>query len=202
MSGSAHAIPAARHGGNPILWTVGMLSQICGVVSAGLIVVSVGITCQMIFVRFVLNESTIWQTEAVTYMMIAATMLGLPYVQYLRGHVNVDLLPIWMPPAGRKILAFTVLGLTIAVCGAMLWHGYGFWHEAWDWGETSNTPWDPPLWVPYLALPVGFGLYILQLCADLLAVILSVEKPFGLADDASFAGPGTDGDAAAETERA
>ncbi|MEM9783094.1 MAG: TRAP transporter small permease [Pseudomonadota bacterium] len=186
MSGSAHAIPAARHGGNPILWTIGLLSRLCGIVSATLIVASVAITCQMIFLRFVLNESTIWQTEAVTYMMIAATMIGLPYVQYLRGHVNVDLLPIALPPAGRKILAFIVLGLTLAVSGAMLWHGYAFWHEAWDWGETSNTPWDPPLWVPYLALPVGFGLYILQLVADLLAVILDVEKPFGLSDDATF----------------
>jgi TRAP-type C4-dicarboxylate transport system permease small subunit len=67
-------------------------------------VVSVLITCQMIFVRFVLNQSTIWQTEAVVYMMIAATMLGLPYVQYLRGHVNVDLIPLALPMGARKVL--------------------------------------------------------------------------------------------------
>ncbi|MEL6268055.1 MAG: TRAP transporter small permease, partial [Pseudomonadota bacterium] len=181
MSGTATATPPARHGGNPVLLAIGLVSRLSGIVAAGLIVAAVGTTCQMIVIRFVLNESTIWQTEAVTYMMIAATMLGLPYVQYLRGHVNVDLLPLALPLGLRKALAILVLGLTMAVTGAMLWHGYGFWHEAWDWGETSNTPWDPPLWVPYLALPVGFGLYLLQLAADLYATLTEVETPFGLA---------------------
>jgi TRAP-type C4-dicarboxylate transport system permease small subunit len=62
---------------------------------------SVAITCQMIFIRFVLNGSTVWQTEAVIYLMIAATLIGLPYVQRLRGHVNVDLLPLALPPRAR-----------------------------------------------------------------------------------------------------
>jgi TRAP-type C4-dicarboxylate transport system permease small subunit len=186
MSGSAHSSTAARHGGNPMLRLIGWISQVSGVAAAALILASVAITCQMIFIRFVLNGSTIWQTEGVTYMMIAATMLGLPYVQYQRGHVNVDLLPLMLPHALRKVLAFLVLGLTLVVTGAMVWHGYHFWHEAWDWGETSNTPWNPKLWVPYLALPLGFGLYFLQLAADFVALVTRVEEPFGLDAQASL----------------
>lgn len=186
MSGAPSSTATAQHGGNPILKLVGLLSRIAGVCSALLILASVIVTCQMIFIRFVLNGSTIWQTEGVTYMMIAATMLGLPYVQYLRGHVNVDLLPLMLPSAARKVLAFLVLGLTIAVAGGMLWYGYSFWHEAWDWGETSNTPWNPKLWVPYLALPVGFGLYALQVAADFTALILRIEEPFDLAPGATL----------------
>ena len=56
-----------------IVRVVGAVSTICGVISALMILISVIITCQMIWVRFVLNESTIWQTEAVTYLMISAT---------------------------------------------------------------------------------------------------------------------------------
>lgn len=186
MSGSSHSHVTAPNGGNPILIAIGWLSQLSGIIAALLIVVSVGVTCQMIFIRFVLNGSTIWQTEGVTYMMIAATMLGLPYVQYLRGHVNVDLLPLMLPVGARKVLAFCVLALTLAVCGVMLWHGYLFWHEAWDWGETSNTPWNPKLWVPYLALPLGFALYALQLAADTFAMFARIEEPFGLAHDATL----------------
>jgi TRAP-type C4-dicarboxylate transport system permease small subunit len=182
MSGSAHSTVAARHGGNPILRAIGMISQLCGIVAALMIVAAVLITCQMIFIRFVLNGSTIWHTEGVTYMMIGATMLGLPYVQYLRGHVNVDLLPMMLPARARKALAGLVMATSIAVVGAMLWHGYHFWHEAWDWGETSNTPWNPKLWVPYIALPLGFGLYALQLAADLYAMTTGIDAPFGLED--------------------
>ena len=187
MSGSLHATLPAQHGGNPILRTIGLLSRRSGIVAALLIVASVAVTCQMIWVRFVLNGSTIWQTEGVTYMMIAATMLGLPYVQYLRGHVNVDLLPLMLPATARKALAFLVLGLTLAVVGVMLWNGYHFWFEAWDWGETSNTPWNPKLWVPYLALPLGFGLYGLQLAADTWAMLSEFEPPFGLDPAAGLA---------------
>lgn len=186
MSGSTHAVAHARHGGNIFLRIIGLLSQIAGVTSAVLIVASVGVTCQMIFIRFVLNGSTVWQTEGVTYMMIAATMLGLPYVQFLRGHVNVDLLPLMLPLGARKVLAFLVLMVTLAVVGLMMWHGYHFWHEAWDWGETSNSPWNPKLWVPYLALPLGFGLYALQLAGDTFALLTGIERPFGFDADAGL----------------
>mgnify|MGYP005991515715 CR=1 FL=1 len=187
MSGSIHASTSARHGGNPVLRVIGLLSHICGIVSALLIVAAVFITCQMIFVRFVLNQSTVWQTEGVTYIVIAATMLGLPYVQYLRGHVNVDLLPLMLPPRARRLLAGVVMLVTLGVAAGMLWHGYAFWHEAWDWGETSNSPWNPKLWVPYLALPVGFGLYALQLAGDFFALATGIDTPFGLDDDATLA---------------
>ena len=180
MSGHAHTLKTAPHGGNPVLRAIGWISQLCGVISASMIIIAVAITCQMIFLRYVLNVSTVWQTEAVTYMMVTATMLGLPYVQYLRGHVNVDLLPLMLPPGPRKVLAVITFSLVLAVIGAMFWYGYEFWHEAWDWGETSNSPWNPPLWIPYLALPVGFGFYFLQLAADLYAMLVTIDKPFSL----------------------
>lgn len=186
MSGSTHAVAVARHGNNPVLWGIGLLSRLCGLISAMMILTAVLITCQMIFIRFVLNDSTIWQTEGVTYIMIGATMLGLPYVQYLRGHVNVDLFPLMLKPAARKVLAGMVLGATLLVVGVMVWNGYHFWHEAWDWGETSNTPWNPKLWVPYLALPLGFGLYALQLSADFYGMVRGIDAPFGMADDATL----------------
>ncbi len=180
MSGSANPVNAAKHGDNPVLKLIGWISLVCGWCAATLVVSAVIITCQMIFVRFVLNQSTIWQTEAVTYMVIAATMLGLPYVQYLRGHVNVDLLPMMLPMAMRKALLIVTSGLAILIIGAMVWHGYHFFHEAWDWGETSNTPWNPKLWIPYIFLPIGFGLYLVQLVADLWATLAGIEKPFGI----------------------
>ena len=92
MAGHSSAA-VARTANNPFLRAVAALSTLAGWCSAAMIVAAVAITCQMIWIRFVLNGSTIWQTEAVIYLMIAATLIGLSYVQRLRGHVNVDLLP-------------------------------------------------------------------------------------------------------------
>ena len=46
----------------------------------------------------------------------------------------------------------------------------------------SSTVWGARLWIPMLALPLGFGLYTLQLVADLVALHLRLDTPFGLED--------------------
>jgi TRAP-type C4-dicarboxylate transport system permease small subunit len=62
----------------------------------------------------------------------------------------------------------------------MVFYGFEYWHFAWARGWTSDTIWGVRLWIPYMAIPVGFGLLLLQLIADLVAVLLGIDKPFGL----------------------
>ena len=175
-------VRTARTGGHPVLRAVAAISTVAGWISAAMIVAAVLITCQMIWIRFVMNGSTVWQSEAVVYLMVAATLIGLSYVQRLRGHVNVDLVPMALGPRGRRALAVLVLGVSIAVVTMMFWYGYEFWHFAWDRNWKSETVWAVPLWIPYLSIPVGLGLFLLQLVADLAAVLMRIDTPFG-ADD-------------------
>jgi TRAP-type C4-dicarboxylate transport system permease small subunit len=181
MAGQSSAA-TAHVGRNPFLRLVAAISTVAGWCSAAMIVTAVFITCQMIFIRFVLNGSTVWQTEAVIYLVVAATLIGLPYVQRLRGHVNVDLIPLALPFGARKILAYITLSASILIVGIMLFYGYEYWHFAWERGWRSDTVWGVRLWIPYLSIPIGFGLLMLQLIADLVAVILGIDKPFGLED--------------------
>lgn len=173
---------AAPVGNNPFLKTVAAISTLAGWCSAAMIVAAVAITCQMIYIRAVLNGSTVWQTEAVIYLAIAATLIGLPYVQYLRGHVNVDLVPLALPRKARKALFVLTMSISIAIVGVMLYYGFDYWHFAWERGWRSDTVWGVRLWIPYLAIPVGFALLMLQLIADLVAVLIGVDTPFGLED--------------------
>lgn len=173
---------AARTGSNLFLKIVAAISTVAGWFSAGMIVTAVAITCQMIWIRFVLNGSTVWQTEAVIYLVIGATLIGLPFVQRLRGHVSVDLLPLALPPRFRFALFMVTMGLSILITAIMLYYAYEFWHFAWARGWRSDTVWGVELWKPYLALPLGLSLLLLQLIADLVAVIIGVDRPFGLED--------------------
>ena len=122
---------------------VNSTSQVVGILAAGMIVVAVAITCQMIFIRYFLNGSTVWQTEAVIYLMIAATLLGLPYVQKLKGHVNVDLVPMLLPPAARKLLLITSFLAAIAILIVMTYHGAELVHLSFSRGWVSETVWGP-----------------------------------------------------------
>lgn len=169
----ASAVPT-----NSFVKAIHAVSRTCGVISALMIFSSVLITCQMIWVRFVLNQSTIWQTETVVYLMIGATLIGLPYVQYLRGHVNVDLLPMLLPPTLRRWLSVFTFALTIAVTSVITFYGYEYWHMAFERGWKSDSVWGVPLWIPYMAIPLGFGLFVLQLLSDLCGVIAGTELPF------------------------
>ena len=176
----SHSKGAGRR--HPVLRAADTLSTLCGWLAAGMIVISVLITCQMIFVRGVLNHSTIWQTEAVVYLMVAATLLGLPYVQRLRGHVSVDLLPLALPKRFRRALTALTLSAGIVVIAIMLYYGTELWHMALSRNWKSDTVWGVPLWIPYLAMPVGFLIYLIQLCVDLFAVLAGLDRQLSLED--------------------
>ena len=152
---------------------VNRVSQVVGVLAASMVVVAVVITCQMIFIRYFLNGSTYWHTEAVVYLVLAATLLGLPYVQKLKGHVNVDLVPMLLPPAGRKALMIASFASAIAVLLIMTFYSAELVYLSYSKGWTSDTVWGPPLWIPYLTMPLGFGLFGLQLLADLLELLMT-----------------------------
>ncbi len=180
MSGHAPAAIVRTTSDNQIVRSIHKVSSAAGWCSALMILTAVVLTCQMIFVRFVLNGSTVWQTEIVVYLVIAATLVGLPFVQYQRGHVNVDLIPLALRGRARFGLAVLTLSLSIIITAVLLFYGYEYWHFAYKRRWTSDTVTAVPLWIPYLSLPVGFGLLLLQLLADLVALFTKSETPFGL----------------------
>ncbi|VAW24645.1 TRAP dicarboxylate transporter, DctQ subunit, unknown substrate 4 [hydrothermal vent metagenome] len=179
MAGQGSAVRSTASK-NWFLRIVATISTLAGWSAAAMIITAVAVTCQMIFVRFILNQSTIWQTEMVIYLVISATLVGLPYVQHLRGHVNVDLIPLMLAKRARFVLAIITLSVSAVMVAVMFWYGFEFWLLTWERGWRSDTIWGVRLWIPYLSLPVGFALFFLQLIADLVAVILKIETPFGL----------------------
>jgi len=159
---------------------VRFLSKLCGGVAAALIASGVVIVCEMVFVRYALNQNTIWQTDFVTYCLVAATFIGSPYVLMTRGHVNVDVLPHYAGPRWRRWLALFAGGLSLAFCVTIAVLTFQFWKEAWDNKWVSDTMWRARLWIPYSSMPIGLGLLTLQCLADLVSLLTGRERPFGI----------------------
>ncbi len=173
-----------RYTANPVLssfiQSVAMLSRACGIVASLLIGAAILVVCQMVLFRYVLNASTIWQTEFVVFSLVGATFIGCPYVLLRRGHVNVDLLPHYLGQRGRLILALVASAGGLAFSVALAWTGYEHFHEALVKGWTTDTIWALPLWIPYSAIPLGIGLLALQYIADILALVTGRSMPFDL----------------------
>ncbi|TMH34533.1 MAG: TRAP transporter small permease [Betaproteobacteria bacterium] len=157
------------------------LSRLFGVVAAGLILLSVFVVCQMVFVRAVLGHSSIWQTEFVTFSLVAATFLGAPYILLTHGHVNVDVVPLMVSPQARRRLSIAGHLVSLAFCTCFLYAALPWWHETWVTGQTTPSMWRARLWIPYLSIPVGLALLCLQLIARIHLVLTRRELAFGIA---------------------
>jgi TRAP-type C4-dicarboxylate transport system permease small subunit len=162
---------------------VRLLSQACGIVAAALTALAVVVVCQMVFVRYVLNQTTIWQTDFVTFSLVAATFIGAPYVLLTKGHVNVDVLPLYVGQRARWWLALVAIGISLAFALVMAVLTFQFWHEAFENNWRSESMWRARLWIPYMAMPVGLGVLTLQYVADLINLLTGREPPFGMAPD-------------------
>ena len=83
------------------------ISQLCGIFAAALIGAAVVIVCQMVFVRYVLNQNTIWQTDFVTYSLVAATFVASILLVDGRStwFVGVQLLAVYL------VMAIAVFGV-------------------------------------------------------------------------------------------
>ena len=98
---------------------VNFLSRVAGVTAALLIAFAVLVICDIVVERYILNLTTIWQIDVVTYCIVGATFVGSAYVLMTRGHVNVDILPLHVGPRARYWLA-----LVNQSAGAGLLHRY------------------------------------------------------------------------------
>lgn len=157
------------------------VSLVLGWFAAGLIAVGVVVVCQMVFVRYVLGHNTIWQTDFVTYSLVAATFIGSPYVLMTHGHVNVDVVPHYAGPRLRMGLAVFAAAVTLAFAVTMAVLTFLFWKEAWDNKWVSDTMWRARLWIPYASMPIGLTLLTFQALADLLSLLTGRAPPFGIA---------------------
>lgn len=162
--------------------SVRFISQLCGFAAAGLIGLGVIVVCHMVFVRYVLGQNTIWQTDFVTYCLVAATFVGSPFVLMTRGHVNVDIVPLYSGPRLRLWLALFAGIVTLAFAVVLAVLTYQFWKEAWDNKWVSDTMWRARLWIPYACMPIGLGILAMQCIADLLSLMTGREPPFSMID--------------------
>jgi len=156
------------------------VSQLCGIVAAALIALGVIVVCEMVFVRYVLNYNTIWQTDFVTWSLVAATFVGCPYLLLTRGHVNVEVLPLYLGERKRYWLALASILMSLGFCLVITVLAARFWLEAWENRWVSDTMWRARLWIPYSAMPIGLAILTLQYVADLYCLMSGREPPFGI----------------------
>lgn len=162
---------------------VTLASRIAGAMAAGLIALGVLVIVDIVIERYLLNHTTIWQLDVVTYSIVSATFIGSAYVLMTRGHVNVDVLPLHLGPRGRYRLALFTTLLAVGFCVVLFALCSAYWYQAWAGNWRSDTVWRARLWIPYSAMPIGLGLLVLQYVVELVCLVTGRSAPFGLTED-------------------
>ena len=149
-----------------IRW-VSALSRGAAVISLLLLAAAILVVSQMVVFRYFLKASTYWQTDFVTFSLVAMTFLASPYVLMEKGHVGVDILQMAAKRPWAQVMQSLAGLIGLAFAAMLAWSGWVYFEEAWSYGWTTDTVWALPLWIPLLPLPVGIGLMALQYVAEL-----------------------------------
>jgi len=130
-------------------------------VAAALLTVSV-------VARYFLHAPTDWQEETSVLLLVGATFLSGAYVQEQRGHVAIEVLSSVLPPRLNRVRRVLADLISFLFCAFFAWKSWTLFHEAWVEGQTSNSTFAPPMWIPYVLMAAGMTLLTLQLAVQLL----------------------------------
>ncbi|MEJ5377296.1 MAG: TRAP transporter small permease [bacterium] len=135
-------------------------------------VMSVIVLLQIIF-RFLIHVPFPWSEELARYLMIWMGMLG-AFVALREGrHIGVSLFVDRLPPAWAARVMLLVQVATIVFLGIVAKQGFSL--ALFNASQLSPAM-QIPMIFPYMAVPVGASLMILELVASVLGELFQVQQ--------------------------
>jgi TRAP-type C4-dicarboxylate transport system permease small subunit len=126
-----------------------------------------------IVVRYFLHSSTDWQDEMAVFLLVGATFLSAPYVQSVRGHISIEAVEEFLPPAVKRLRSLISDLVCLAFCAIFDWQCWLLLLEAIDDGRVTDSAWAPPLWIPYSLMTAGVTLLCLRFLLQIVDGLVS-----------------------------
>ena len=118
--------------------------------------------------RYLFKIPSDWQDELSIFLLVGATFMSAAWVQEWRGHVGIQALASILPPAADRMRRYISDIASAVFCAFFCWKSWSLLIEAIKDGQTSNSAWGAPLWIPYGAMSLGMTLVVLQLLLQVL----------------------------------
>ncbi len=127
--------------------------------------------CYDAAMRYVFSSPTLWSLEVNTFLVVFITLLPAGDILKSDMHLRITFVSDRFTAGVRQLLdgVGTVVG--ILFCGFMTWKGWTMAMQAFQYNERMSTSLGTPLVIPYLFIPVGFGVLCLQ-------YVLKFLRPF------------------------
>ena len=118
--------------------------------------------------RSFFGQGTLWSNETTVYLSAVAYLIGGGYALAHRRHVRIDVIYERLSPRTRAKLDLFTFVFFVVYAGALIWVGTTMAWTSYLQGETTGTPWNPPIWPVKFAIPIAGALLLLQGIANLL----------------------------------
>ena len=141
---------------------VDRLNDWCGWVVGLQILFIVAVIAYEMVLRGIFGAPTLWANETMVYLTAMAYLLGGGYALRHRRHVSVDVIYARLSTRTRATLDVVTLLFFILYLGTLIWAGFVWGWDSFKIGETTGSPWNPPIWPVKLAIPVAAVLVLLQ----------------------------------------
>lgn len=121
-----------------------------------------------VIARFLFHAPTAWAADVSIIMQIWVVYAGMAYVLKEGSLIRITAFVRLAPPFWRKVAeAFSLLVIGFFAV-LMLSESIGIVTESIAQGRRAPTMIETPMWVPEIAIPIGFSLLLLQVIADLI----------------------------------
>lgn len=119
-----------------------------------------------VILRYVFLAPIGWAEEISLYLIVWIVFVGASVAVRTRGHIAIDLLPLTLSPENRSRLAFLVGILILIFLGVFFYYSGVHTLRVKDAGQVTPVML-APMWLAYLAMPVGSALMFLRTCQAL-----------------------------------
>lgn len=143
------------------------LSDWCGRLAAWLFFIIGGIIVFEVVARYAFLSPTIWGEEMSRFLQIWATYLAAAHVLRKRKLIAIDVMVSKMNPLFQKICESCALLVIIVFCIVAVIYGIDIVIDSVRVGRATSTMLAVPSWMSELAIPVGFGLILVQALTEL-----------------------------------
>lgn len=164
-----------------------ILERVCrwsGIAAACLFVSTAFIITFEAVMRFS-GSPTSWAFELSIFLIIIGAFLVQAVVMLEDAHIRVDVFVDMMSEKWRKFFFRLTLAAGLPYVLAMTWQGGVLALEAIETGRMTPGMFRMPYWLPYSAIPIGFGLLAL-------AILIQIWRPRRIADAETAARAATD----------
>ncbi len=114
-----------------------------------------------VVLRYVFSASTSWAEELIRYLMIWITFIGGSICVRRGAHIRMDFLLTMLPKKAALAVTRLVFFVAGGFCAALFWYSarlVAFTVEL----EQASPAMGIPMWIPYLAMPLGSALMALR----------------------------------------